>query len=328
MTTATAQASSDLAAHAHAGSPSRAPPSRSFSTSGRPSRPSTSASTTTTGPFPNHNHYNNNSNLRHSQNYYSSSPSYAASSLVPRRSLSQNHSYSSTSRPASSSSSRPVQDILPQHDYETSRLATTHSSRSQNRDRPPSSSRAVDPTRPHRRSSSRSNHSGYHHQPDMPSAASPTAVSSSNAPPSSSHGRPTAAPDATNHASSGSGKQSRSRTTIPTQSGKWILGKTIGAGSMGKVKLARKEDGSEQVSSLAVDPYLFVSRGHRAFPNTPASFFFSRTGCLQNYPSRLYRRQSPKPSRQRTRRSVQGDSNRPRSSHSHPSQPPTYLRPA
>lgn len=42
-------------------------------------------------------------------------------------------------------------------------------------------------------------------------------------------------------------KQRTSRTSIPTQSGKWILGKTIGAGSMGKVKLARKEDGTEQV---------------------------------------------------------------------------------
>lgn len=42
-------------------------------------------------------------------------------------------------------------------------------------------------------------------------------------------------------------KHARSRTVIPTQSGKWMLGKTIGAGSMGKVKLARKEDGSEQV---------------------------------------------------------------------------------
>lgn len=47
-----------------------------------------------------------------------------------------------------------------------------------------------------------------------------------------------------------SAKQSRTRTTIPTQSGKWILGKTIGAGSMGKVKLARKEDSNEQVRSL------------------------------------------------------------------------------
>ena len=46
-----------------------------------------------------------------------------------------------------------------------------------------------------------------------------------------------------------SAKHRGSRTTIPTQSGKWILGKTIGAGSMGKVKLARKEDGSEQVGT-------------------------------------------------------------------------------
>ncbi len=45
-------------------------------------------------------------------------------------------------------------------------------------------------------------------------------------------------------------KQRTSRTSIPTQSGKWILGKTIGAGSMGKVKLARKEDGTEQVRYL------------------------------------------------------------------------------
>lgn len=45
-------------------------------------------------------------------------------------------------------------------------------------------------------------------------------------------------------------KQRTSRTSIPTQSGKWILGKTIGAGSMGKVKLARKEDGTEQVGIL------------------------------------------------------------------------------
>ncbi|QSZ29235.1 hypothetical protein DSL72_003747 [Monilinia vaccinii-corymbosi] len=40
----------------------------------------------------------------------------------------------------------------------------------------------------------------------------------------------------------------KSRTTIPAQSGNWILGKTIGQGSMGKVKLARKMDGGEQVA--------------------------------------------------------------------------------
>lgn len=78
---------------------------------------------------------------------------------------------------------------------------------------------------------------------------SPSAVASANGSPtapSSSHGAPP--PDSHGHRGSHSAsKQTRSRTTIPTQSGKWILGKTIGAGSMGKVKLARKEDGSEQV---------------------------------------------------------------------------------
>jgi hypothetical protein len=43
------------------------------------------------------------------------------------------------------------------------------------------------------------------------------------------------------------GRQGKSRTIIPAQSGNWILGKTIGAGSMGKVKLARRAEGGEQV---------------------------------------------------------------------------------
>lgn len=83
---------------------------------------------------------------------------------------------------------------------------------------------------------------------------SPSAVASANGSPtapSSSHGAPP--PDSHgHHGSHSASKQTRSRTTIPTQSGKWILGKTIGAGSMGKVKLARKEDGSEQVACKIV----------------------------------------------------------------------------
>lgn len=62
-------------------------------------------------------------------------------------------------------------------------------------------------------------------------------------------------------------KQRTSRTSIPTQSGKWILGKTIGAGSMGKVKLARKEDGTEQVSLLS----LFSSPSSSLFLIEPVS---------------------------------------------------------
>lgn len=43
-------------------------------------------------------------------------------------------------------------------------------------------------------------------------------------------------------------RQGRSRTVIPAQTGNWILGKTIGSGSMGKVKLARRVEGQEEVS--------------------------------------------------------------------------------
>ncbi|PNS19957.1 hypothetical protein CAC42_7924 [Sphaceloma murrayae] len=40
----------------------------------------------------------------------------------------------------------------------------------------------------------------------------------------------------------------RKRTTVEARSGTWELGKTIGAGSMGKVKLARHRDSHEQVA--------------------------------------------------------------------------------
>lgn len=40
----------------------------------------------------------------------------------------------------------------------------------------------------------------------------------------------------------------KSRSTVPAASGNWVLGKTIGAGSMGKVKLARRIQGGEQVN--------------------------------------------------------------------------------
>ena len=42
--------------------------------------------------------------------------------------------------------------------------------------------------------------------------------------------------------------QPKRRTTINTTTGQWALGKTIGAGSMGKVKLAKNMETGEQVS--------------------------------------------------------------------------------
>ncbi|PQE12628.1 Serine threonine kinase Kin1 protein [Rutstroemia sp. NJR-2017a BBW] len=55
---------------------------------------------------------------------------------------------------------------------------------------------------------------------------------------------PVVTPAESRHAAS----RGKSRTTIPAQTGNWILGKTIGAGSMGKVKLARRAEGGEQVA--------------------------------------------------------------------------------
>lgn len=43
--------------------------------------------------------------------------------------------------------------------------------------------------------------------------------------------------------------QPRRRTTITTPTGQWALGKTIGAGSMGKVKLAKNMETGEQVNT-------------------------------------------------------------------------------
>lgn len=49
-------------------------------------------------------------------------------------------------------------------------------------------------------------------------------------------------------ASQPSSSQPRRRTTITTPTGQWALGKTIGAGSMGKVKLAKNMETGEQVN--------------------------------------------------------------------------------
>ncbi|KAI4759802.1 Pkinase-domain-containing protein [Aureobasidium sp. EXF-12344] len=50
------------------------------------------------------------------------------------------------------------------------------------------------------------------------------------------------------HAAAASGSNVRRRTTIDATTGHWDLGKTIGAGSMGKVKLARNKETGEQVA--------------------------------------------------------------------------------
>ncbi|MCJ1308091.1 serine/threonine-protein kinase KIN2 [Agyrium rufum] len=130
-------------------------------------------------------------------------------------------------------------------DYEQSNLARPQSSRrSSSKDRasdpvPPPTTR-TDSTRSHR-SNSKAGHQRY--ASDGTSAAAHAAgVAQIPAQPTGmvrQHGEGgQQAPSAT----------LKRRTTINTQTGNWSLGKTIGAGSMGKVKLARNMETGEQVA--------------------------------------------------------------------------------
>jgi hypothetical protein len=50
----------------------------------------------------------------------------------------------------------------------------------------------------------------------------------------------------------------RRRTYITCSTGTWALGKTIGAGSMGKVKLARNQETGEQVMQIPMSCIYFI----------------------------------------------------------------------
>jgi hypothetical protein len=63
----------------------------------------------------------------------------------------------------------------------------------------------------------------------------------------SSHAAPPANGMAADHRGVGVNPAPRKRTYVTCSTGTWILGKTIGQGSMGKVKLAKNQDTGEQV---------------------------------------------------------------------------------
>ncbi|ORY61342.1 uncharacterized protein BCR38DRAFT_347222 [Pseudomassariella vexata] len=182
------------------------------------------------------------------------STTVSGSGPAPHRSTSHNHHHHRDHQHnrQSSASSRPAQDVLPREDYETNNVAQ-YSKRSSSKDRhPPSAVRGVDSKGSHRRSSSRS---ATNPPGDM---AGPTVVAN-NAGPAAIPPVMQAAADAR----ATGAKQRTTRTSIPTQSGKWILGKTIGAGSMGKVKLAKKEDMTEQVACKII-PRGSTDEGHHS----------------------------------------------------------------
>ena len=88
----------------------------------------------------------------------------------------------------------------------------------------------------HHRNSSR--HGSRRPSTEMAVPPTSTATNGTSPAPTSTIDRPTTA----------SNQTPRRRTTITTQTGTWLLGKTIGQGSMGKVKLGKNLETGEQVS--------------------------------------------------------------------------------
>lgn len=148
----------------------------------------------------------------------------------PHRSLSQ----SQQARGSSTSQQRGDLINVARRDFEQSNVAQPSASRrSSSRDPPvaPTPTRA-DSMRSHHRNTSRSGPPRY-------AEAVAAAPANINGVAAESGKRPATG-------TSGS-QQGRRRTTIDATTGQWHLGKTIGAGSMGKVKLARNLETGEQV---------------------------------------------------------------------------------
>jgi hypothetical protein len=166
------------------------------------------------------------SGSRRGQQQSTPSRSQSTRTRAPAAALATNSAgqSSQTHHRSSSSRTRAGDEATQQADYEAANVTDT-SRRSSSRDpSAPSRTESARSAQPHQRSGSR-------YSSNMPSHAA-----------NSGGPAPVVTPSESKHKSSG-----KSRTTIPAQTGNWVLGKTIGAGSMGKVKLARRAEGGEQV---------------------------------------------------------------------------------
>jgi hypothetical protein len=181
----------------------------------------------------------------HGQAAYSSSSSgqpVRARSNATRPTSSSHHSHRSSSRPYPHDTPPTANQVVlinvAQRDFETTNVARPPSSRrSSSRDGQPD--HRSDVPRSHQRASSRPGSS--RNSADMSGAT--TVVNGGPTPiPPSATATYTERPSAPSQPSSG-----RRRTSIATSTGTWLLGKTIGQGSMGKVKLAKNLETGEQV---------------------------------------------------------------------------------
>lgn len=179
----------------------------------------------------------------------SSRPSRAAASDLPHRTRSVAVRPSNSSQPpqqtqyshskTSSHDRRPpsnhaVLDSVARRDFEASNVARMPSRREPSAERSqerPSTATRTESTRRHQR-----NPSSQGRQRDSGDITSTIADRAE-----------TSQPATGTHGSSAASTQPRRRTTITTPTGQWALGKTIGAGSMGKVKLAKNMETGEQV---------------------------------------------------------------------------------
>jgi len=187
----------------------------------------------------------------HGQTNYSSPASGQPTrtrSNAARPTSSSHHSHRSSSRPyphdTPPTANQAVLANVAQRDFETTNVARPSSRRSSSRDG--QFDYRSDAPRSQQRTSSRPGSS--RNSTDMSGAA--TVV----------NGGPTSAPQSVTYAERPSApsqpSSGRRRTSIATPTGTWLLGKTIGQGSMGKVKLAKNLETGEQVR--------YCTYGHRS----------------------------------------------------------------
>lgn len=164
---------------------------------------------------------------------HQTTPTKGGAPSSPRRSVSQSHAAPSHSRSSSGAAQGQLSNVA-RRDFEQTNVAHPASSSQRNDSRDASQFPArSDSTR--QTPSRQPDHTRYNSQ-DMPPAA-----------PVSTNG--SAAQEANRQNSAGN---VRRRTTIDATTGDWELGKTIGAGSMGKVKLAKNKETGEQVRQHSI----------------------------------------------------------------------------
>lgn len=179
----------------------------------------------------------------------SASPTLARSSSASRR----QPSYSGSSdRPHRSQSTR-----IPSSSHAHSR--TTSSSQRQGDLNSVARRDFEDPNLPRQSSSRRSNsQDGYGQAAPPPARTESARKSSRHDAPAASQPSSAQMDAATRSMAAATGAQPRRRTHVTGVTGTWQLQKTIGAGSMGKVKLARNQDTGETVCAQSFSTFCLV----------------------------------------------------------------------